>query len=94
LNREEDQLQIGAYQVEEVHVKPRKVRTCEQSTRRPDAGILDEPLLQMLKNPFIFCIVVPSNRKRKQQNWDEFNVRFMVGVKNPSQVGANWRVIS
>jgi hypothetical protein len=43
LNREEDPLQIGVYQVEDVHGKPHKVRTGEQSMRRPDAGILAEP---------------------------------------------------
>jgi hypothetical protein len=32
-------------------------------------------------NPFIFGMVMPSNRKRKQQNWGEFNVRCMVDAK-------------
>ena len=40
LNGGEDPLQIGAYQVEEVHGKLHKVRTDKhQWTRRPDAGI-------------------------------------------------------
>ena len=99
LNREEDPLQIGLYQVEGVHAKPNKVRTCEQSTRRPDAGILAEPSLRRLtchfnNNLLVFCKVRPSNCKRNKQNWHECNVRCMVDVKSPSRVGANRRVIA
>ena len=36
-------MQIEAYQVEEVHGKPHKVMTGEQSMRRPNAGIFAEP---------------------------------------------------
>ena len=42
---------IGSYQSEEVREKLSKVRTGEQSTRRPDAVILAEPSLQKL-SPF------------------------------------------
>jgi hypothetical protein len=45
-------------------------------------------------NPFIFSIVMPSIRKRTQQNWDEFNTWWMVDVKSPSWIGANWLVIA
>ena len=37
---------------------------------------------------------VLSNCKRNKHNWHVFNVRCMVDVKSPSQVGANWRVIA
>jgi hypothetical protein len=99
LNREEDPLQIGVYQVEGVHAKPNKVRTGEQSTRRPDAGILAEPSLRRLtchfnNNLLVFCKVRTSNCKSNKQNWHEFNVRCMVDVKSPSRVGANWHVIA
>ena len=99
LNREEDPLQIGVYQVEDVHGKPHKVRTGEQSTRRPDAVILAEPSLWRLaclssNNLLVFCKVRPWNCKRNKQNWHEFNISGMVDVKSPSQVGANRRVIT
>ena len=94
LNREEDPLQIGVYPVpvEGVHAKPNKVRTGQQSTWRPDAGILAEPSLRRLtchfnNNLLVFCNLRPSNFKRKQ-NWYEFNIRCMVDVKSPSQVGS------
>jgi hypothetical protein len=92
LNREEEPCQICVY-------LPHKVRTGEQSTRRPDAVILDEldeTLVTdaLTANPFIFGVVMPLNRKRKQQNCGEFNVRCMLDVKSPSRIGANRRVIA
>ena len=68
-------------------------------TGKPDAGLLVESTFQRLtrhfnNNHLIFCIVMPLNRKRKQQNWGEFNVRCMVDVKIPSRIGANRRVLA
>jgi len=67
-------------------------------TGKPDAGLLVESTFQRLTRDFnnnlIFCIVMPLNRKRKQQNWGEFNVRCMVDVKIPSRIGANRRVLA
>ena len=90
---------FGAYQSEEVREKLSKVRTDEQSTRRPDAVILAEPSLWRLaclssNNLLVFCEFRPFNCKGDEQNWHEFNVRCMVDVKSPSQVGANRRVIT
>jgi hypothetical protein len=62
LNKEEEPLpwQIGPYQSKQVGGKPSKVRTGEQSKRRPDAVILEEPSSQKLSqhltaNPLIFA---------------------------------------
>ena len=75
------------------------VRPDEQLTRRPDAGLMVKSSFQRLtrhfnNNHLIFCIVMPLNRKRKQQNLGEFNVRCMVDVKIPSRIGANRRVLA
>ncbi len=74
------------------------VRPDEQLTRRLDAGILDGSSFRRLarlssNNLLVFCNLRPSNCKRKQ-NWYEFNIRCMVGVKSPSQVGANGHVFA
>ena len=75
------------------------MRTGEQSTRRPDAGILAigqeaKPSLRRLarlssNNLLIFCKFRPLNCKGDEQNWHEFNVRCMVDVKSPSRVGVH-----
>jgi hypothetical protein len=68
LNREEDPLHSGVYQVKGMHGKPHIVRTGEQSTRRLDAGILVEPSLWRLARLWsnillVFCEFRPLNCK-------------------------------
>ena len=99
LNREEETWQIGLYQSKEVRWKPSKVRAGEQSKRRQDAIILDEPSLRKLShlltaNPLIFCINRPSNCKRNRQNWYDFNSRCMPYTWKPItswfKTASNW----
>jgi hypothetical protein len=69
--------------------KPHKVMLVEESTRRPDAGLMDKSLVPLAipittsYNLLVFCRFRLLNCKRKQQNWDEFKTRFMVDEKNP-----------
>ena len=51
-------MKIGAYQVEEVHAKPNKVRTGEQWTRGLNVGILVKSLFERLTYLFSNVLLV------------------------------------
>ena len=96
LNKEEEPLpwQIGPYQSKQVGGKPSKVRTGEQSKRRPDAVILDEPSLRKLShhltaNPLIFALLLGLQIAKELNNIGMISTDDACDTReSPEQVGS------